>query len=299
MTLFMLLAGVLAWGLVHAWRLAVPPRADLVARVGRWDAARARANRLQDTMPPVSLLDRLARRLADVVTRRGRDLTNLNQDLAVTEATLEAYLSRTLILAGLGFLAPVALFGLISVVGLGVPVGVGMLLGAGLAATMVVATNRELREQAGGRRAELRRALSVYLDLVAMSLEAGRAHAEALPAAAQIGTGWAFTWLQDATVEAPRWDGITAWAALGRLGERVGMSELVELEGTLTLAQDDGAKVKASLIARAQTLRAQRVADAEAAADKSTESMRFAVIVMAFAFITYEFYPAVSRLFAG
>jgi len=27
--------------------------------------------------------------------------------------------------------------------------------------------------------------------------------------------------------------------------------------------------------------------------------MRFALIVMAFAFITYEFYPAVARLFAG
>lgn len=299
MTIFVLLGAALALGLVHAWRLAVPPRADLAAGVGRWDAARARANRLQDTRPPVSVIDRLARRLADELTRRGRDLTTLNQDLTITETSLEAHLSKTLTLVGLGFLAPIALFGVISVAGLGGSVRFGGLIGIVLAGVMVVMVRRELREQAAERRTELRRCLSIYLDLVAMSLEAGRAHAEALPAAAQIGTGWAFTLLQDAAVEAPRWDGITAWAALGRLGERIGMNELVELDGTLTLAQDDGAKVKASLIARAATLRAQRVADAEARANSDTDSMRFALIMMAFAFITYEFYPAVARLFAG
>ena len=90
--------------------------------------------------------------------------------------------------------------------------------------------------------------------------------------------------------------------ALGRarqLGTRLGVPELADLEGALRLASDDGAKVKATLVARAGTLRAQRIADAEADANQSTESMKFALIVMVFAFLAYELYPSIARLFAG
>ena len=90
-----------------------------------------------------------------------------------------------------------------------------------------------------------------------------------------------------------------AWHALGQLGDRFGIRELTDLDAALTLANDDGAKVRATLVARAETLRAERIADAEAAAAQATESMRFALIVMVFAFLTYELYPSVARLFAG
>jgi len=163
---------------------------------------------------------------------------------------------------------------------------------------MLVIAQRELRETARRRRAEFRRTLSIYLDLVAMSMQAGRGHAEALPAAAAIGTGWTFTDLQDA-IGGARFSGITSWAALGRLGERLGLPELTDLEGALRLANEDGAKVKATLVARAGTLRAQRIADAEAEANQATESMKFALIVMVFIFLTYELYPSIARLFAG
>lgn len=297
MTLFMILGGLLALGLVQGWRLAVPPRGDLAGSIRSWDTARARANRHLNRARPTGFTDRIARRIADELSKRGKD-GQLRQDLAVTETTMESYLSRTVSLALLGLLGPIALFGLLDVAGLGLPVQIALVLGLVAAAGAVAATAHELRENAKARRKEMRRALSIYLDLVAMSLQAGRAHAEAVPAGSQIGTGWAFEWLQEATVEAPRWDGITAWAALGRLGRRIGMSELTELEGTLTLAQDDGAKVTQSLIAKAKTLRDARVSDAEADAEKNTESMRFTLIVMAFALVVYEFYPAISRLFS-
>ena len=87
--------------------------------------------------------------------------------------------------------------------------------------------------------------------------------------------------------------------ALGQLGERFGIRELTDLDAALTLANDDGAKVRATLVARAETLRSERIADAEAAAAQATESMRFALIVMVFAFLAYELYPSVARLFAG
>jgi len=300
MTLFVI--AVLAFGLgsVQLKRLAIPPRADLVAGVASWDAARARATRqATSTHVPNTLFERLASRLVDELDRRGRDLTRVRQDLAITDTTIEVQLTKLLLLVLVGLVAPpVLLTVLFAIGGRPVPLGVGFLLGIALAAGMVVATSQELATAAAKRRAELRRALSIYLDLVAMSLEAGRGHSEALPAAASIGTGWTFTRLQDAIYGA-RYSGITAWRAFGELGQELGMPELTDLEAALTLAADDGAKVRATLVARAATLRAARVADAQAAGNKATESMRFTLIVMVFGFLAYEMYPPVVRLFTS
>jgi tight adherence protein C len=301
---FMIAAGLLAVAVVHAYRLAVPPRADLAGAVRRWDNARARATRIQriGTNPGGdggrTLLGRISGRLADQIVRRGRDTPGLSRDLAVTGTGLEDHLARTSALAAVGFAGPIAILVLLDSLGLGLPLVAGPVAGLVLAAAMLVVTLRELRENATKRRAEFRRSLSVYLDLVAMSLQAGRGHAEALPASAAIGSGWAFTHLQDA-IDGARFSGVTAWHALGQLGDRFGVRELTDLDAALALASEDGAKVRATLIARAETLRAQRIADAEAAATQATESMRFALIVMVFAFLTYELYPSVARLFAG
>ena len=300
MIAFMALAALAAVGVAQMWRMAVPPRTDLVTGVGHWEQARARAgNRAAASVAiPRSVQDRLAARIAESLTRTGRDLTSTNQDLAITGSTLEVFLSKTLTLMVVAFLGPPALSVLFGVLGLAIPVVAGIGAGLILAAVIGVVGVRELRAQATKRRAELRRAMSIYIDLVAMCMEAGRGHAEALPAAAQIGTGWTFTWIQDA-IEGARYSGTTAWVELGVLGRRVGMIELVDLEAALSLAHDDGAKVKASLVARAGTLRAQRVADTEADADASTESMKLALLAMVAAFLAYEVYPAIARLFAG
>jgi tight adherence protein C len=230
--------------------------------------------------------------------RRENKLGSLSQDLAISGATLEDQLSKSLTLAGIGFVGPIAILTFLNALGLGVPLVLGPVVGVVLAVAMVFVVHHELHESAAKRRAEFRRTLSIYLDLVAMSMQAGRGHSEALPASAAIGSGWAFTQLQDA-IEGARFGGITPWTALGQLGERLGIRELTDLDGALRLANDDGAKVRATLVARAETLRAQRIADADGAAAQATESMKFALIVMVFVFLGYELYPSVARLFAG
>lgn len=299
MTGFLMLAGLLAVGLVQAWRLAVPARCDLAVGVSRWDSARDRANRRLDTAPPDTIFDKLATRLIEGLHRSGRDLTQMKQDLDITDTTIESHLSKALTLAVGGILLGVIATVWFRLLGLNFPPLAGLVGGMVLAAVMVFLTVRDLHEKAQLRRAEMRRALSILLDLVAMSLEAGKDHSEALPAAAQVGSGCAFTRLQDACVNAPRWEGITAWAALGRLGQRIGMSELTDLDGVLTLAQNDGSRIKKTLIARAATLRDARIADAEAEANTATKSMELTLYFMGFAFLAYDFYPPVSRLFAS
>jgi Flp pilus assembly protein TadB len=297
---FMLVAGLLAVAVVHVYRLVMPPRVNLVSAVAGWDRSRARSTMIQSIGVSTgdSVRGRLVRWIADQVARRGTSTVRLTQDLTATGQTLEEYLTRTVTLAGIGLAWPPVILTLLNAAGLGLPYLLGPILGAALMVGMVLVVRQEVSDLARRRRAEFRRTLSIYLDLVAMSLQAGRGHAEALPASAAIGTGWAFAQIQDA-IEGARFAGITAWEALGQLGERIGMRELTDLEAALRLASDDGAKVRATLIARAQTLRAARIADAEAAAARATESMKFALIVMVFAFLSYELYPSVARLFAG
>lgn len=299
MSWFLILAALLAVGLVQIWRLVIPPRTDLAVGVTRWDSARDRANRRLDQAAPHTIFDKLTAWLLDTLQRSGRDVTQMRQDLDITETAIETHLSKALTLGVGGILLGVVATVWFRVVGLTFPPEAGLLGGLALGGVMVVLTARDLHEKAQLRRAEMRRALSILLDLVAMSLEAGKDHSEALPTAAQVGAGWAFTRLQDATVNAPRWEGITAWAALGRLGERIGMSELTDLDAVLTLAQNDGSRIKKTLIARAATLRDARIADAEAQANTATKSMELTLYFMGFAFLAYEFYPPVSRLFAS
>ena len=297
---FMLAAGLVAGALLHAYRLAMPSRTDLVSAVHRWDSSRARSTRIQGigATKATSLGGRLQSWVADLVLRRVRDIKGITQDLAVTGVSLEQHIGKTTTLGIIGFFGPLVILGFFNAIGLGLPVVFGPAAGIVLAAAMLIVTRQELAENAKKRRTEFRRTLSVYLDLVAMSMQAGRGHAEALPASAAIGRGWAFTHLQDA-IDGARFSGTTAWHALGQLGERFGIRELADLDAALTLANDDGTKVRATLVARAETLRSERIADAEAAATQATESMRFALIVMVFAFLSYELYPSVARLFAG
>jgi Flp pilus assembly protein TadB len=300
MIAFMVAAGLVAAAILHAYRLAVPPRTDLVSTVNHWDESRARAARIHriGATPSGNVGARLRSWLVDQILHRARNLTSLTQDLAITGHTLEDHLSKTLTLTLAGFSGPIAILIVLNALGLGLALAFGPIAGIALAAAMLILVQTELHENAQKRRAEFRRALSIYLDLVAMSMQAGRGHAEALPASAAIGSGWAFTHLQDA-IEGARFSGVTAWHALGELGARFGLRELTDLDAALRLANDDGAKVRATLVARAETLRAERIADAEAAAEQATESMKFALIVMVFAFLSYELYPSVARLFAG
>ena len=297
---FMLAAGLLACAVLFAYRLAVPSRPDLASDVRRWDASRARSTRIQriGSTRATSVGGRAQEWVTEQVLRRARDLTGLTQDLAVTGGTLEQHIGKTAMLALVGFVGPIVIFVFFNAIGLGLPGILGPIAGLVLASGMFLVTRQELAENAKKRRSEFRRTLSIYLDLVAMSMQAGRGHAEALPASASVGSGWAFTHLQDA-IDGARFSGTTAWHALGQLGERFGLRELTDLDAALSLANDDGAKVRATLVARAETLRSERIADAEASAAQATESMRFALIVMVFAFLSYELFPSIARLFAG
>lgn len=71
---------------------------------------------------------------------------------------------------------------------------------------------------------------------------------------------------------------------------------LAELAASVELAGSQGARIRASLAAKADSLRGHQVAETEAAAEAATERMTIPVAVLLFGFLVFIAYPAVQQI---
>lgn len=294
MTTGLLLGAALGASLCLLVYTLVPPRTRLATVVGRWDRHQARhsARPQLDGTELEGWHDRVGRWFVGQLAQRGITLDGLRADLELTDHTIETHLVRKVTYGLLGLLLPTAATAVMMAGGVSPPLTVPAVAGLALAALFFWVPDLSVKQAAQQRRHELRRALSCYLDLVAMSLAGGRGVPEALPTAARIGSGWAFDLLR-ATIERARLVGDTPWAAFADLGARTGMQELQDLGGALTLVADDGAKVRQSLTARASSQRRRQLAEAEGAAAKADQSMEMAQVVLFVGFVLFLGFPAV------
>ena len=150
----------------------------------------------------------------------------------------------------------------------------------------------EAKADATRRRAEFRHALGAYLDLVALEMAARAAPAEALPAAAKIGTGWPLALIRDTLYRATR-AGRDPWAALSDLGQRIGVNELRDLGQLVSLVAHDGARVRSTLTARAHTMRRHELANLQGEAGKADQSMQMAQVLIGLGYLLFIGYPAI------
>jgi tight adherence protein C len=128
-----------------------------------------------------------------------------------------------------------------------------------------------------------------------MNLAGGRGVPEALMTASDVGTGWAFWRIRDALASA-RITGQTPWHALGALGEEIGIDELRDLSAALSLVAEDGAKVRESLVARAESLRRRELTDLEGQAGERSQSMLVAQLMLCAGFLLFLVFPVVRLL---
>jgi len=271
----------------------VPPRPALSSVVGRWERQRARQTAATAlTTDDDTWQGQVGRWLVSQLAQHGITLGKLRADLELTDYTLEGHLVRKCTYGLLGLLLPSVTALVMMSVGVTPSLVLPAVAGLALGALLFWIPDLSVVQAAEQRRHELRRALSCYLDLVAMSLAGGRGIPESLPTAARIGRGWAFELLQS-TIDHARRVGDTPWAALADLGARTGMQELQDLGGALLLVADDGAKVRSSLTARASTQRRRQLAEAEGAAAKADQTIQIAQVVLAAGFFLFLGYPAV------
>lgn len=222
----------------------------------------------------------------------------LAADLTVTARRLEDHAARS-VLAGVWFAALVVA----STAGIGLggpavslPVTIGAALTAALAGPLV--SRAVLSGEASERRQQFLVDLAVYADLVVLLLAAGSGIEGALVNAADAGGDWTWQALHDALRDA-RLTRQTPAEAFTGLGRRLGVVELEEFGAAVALASSSGSRLRESLAARAETLRARELARVQAQAASATERMTFPVVALAVGFLVVLGFPAITRVVAG
>jgi tight adherence protein C len=235
-----------------------------------------------------------ARRLAasGLISRRTRrDLTVLGRspDAHAAEKAAAAVVGVTLVPA------VSLLFTLAGItVGWGVPLGGSILIGAAGFVTPDLGVWSDARRA----RADARYALSAFLDLTVIGLAGGGGVEQALADAAASGTGPTFTRLRRA-LDTARLTRVAPWGPLADLGRHVDLPELTETAATVALAGIEGASIRASLAARAASLRTHTLTDAEAAEAAASERLSLPVVVLFAGFLLFIGYPAVVHVLSG
>ncbi|WP_329555231.1 type II secretion system F family protein [Streptomyces sp. NBC_00696] len=283
-------AGLGLWALL-VW--LVPPPPPLAELISRLNATPAR--------PPILTTGtggwavRVGSPFAGLLRAAGLPGRTVGQDLAIVERSPETHLAEKAVLALVGLLLPTVVGVLLTLGGRPLPWPVPLGVSLVLAIAGFFLPDATVRAEADRRRDAFRHALGAYLNLVHVLLAGGAGIEGALTDAADIGQGWSFQQLRRA-LNTARLTRTSPWATLGQLGEELQISELAELAAALSLAGTEGAKVRASLTARAAAMRQRSGAESEGRANAATERMAMPGVLMAFGFIVFIFYPALAQI---
>lgn len=294
MTVLLLLSAGVGAGL---WALTVwliPPRPPLAALLTRLQT--------DPTVPPPILpaepggwAQHLGKPFVGLQRALGLPGQSLNRDLAITGRSVEVHLAEKAALALTGILLPPLVQLALALAGRALPWAMPLGTSLALAAAGFLLPDATLRGQAAKRRSDFRHALAAYLNLVHLLLAGGAGVEGALHDACSVGRGWAFQQLRRA-LETARLTRTSPWHTLGQLGDELQINELAELAAALSLAGTEGARIRASLAAKAAALRHHDANAAEAKANASTERMALPSALMAVGFILFVFYPALTQV---
>ena len=293
-------------GLFGLVRLLLPSQPPLAVALARIDRAAARSRRpLVSGRRPVTSGSRLERRLELAERLVGEQLAgalaarnllgqDLQADLAILGVDERSYTARKLLLtAATLVLAPLVLTALASLAGVSwLTAAWASVLLAGL---VFVLPDQRVKRLARSRRRDFTTATTAYLDLVAMRAAAGSGLPEALREAAEVGHGLAFERIRRALADA-QLAGNTSGRALTRLGEQLGVVELVQLGGQLQIVSDVGSQAEESLRSKADALRSRQLTEAQSAANANSAALPLGGGLLAIGFLIIIAYPGLSTV---
>lgn len=264
---------------------------------------------LRRSLRPIPLADRLAKygvlsdrrsnSFWDGLVTMIRVRSKIDEtDLAVCGSTAESVAVRRLMvgLAGLGM--PLGIRVMTSLGGVDVSVHVVSVLALVLGIAGFQFPANHLRRMAHRQRRQFRTSLSAYLDLVSIMLAGGGGIETALHSAADVGDGPTFAAISEA-LDVARATRRSPWDTLAEVGTRFGVGELPELAATVRLGGEQGARMTASLIAKASAMRSRELADVEARANEATERMGLPMVLLFIGFLVLLGYPAMHLITSG
>lgn len=241
---------------------------------------------------------RAGRRGVPLLRSLGVPSPGVRCDLAVVGRDLDAHLAEKATLTLLGLLAPLVLEVALTLLAAPPDPVLPVVFCLGLAAVGFLVPDLHVRAEARRRRADARHALSAYLDLVVVSLAGGAGPDGALTDAAAVGHGWAFDQVRRA-LDTARLTRVPPATTLAQLGTEIGSRDLSELAASLSLAGTEGARVRASLAARAESLRTHLLTDTDAAARAGTERLGLPWGLLFLGFLVFLGYPALHQILTG
>ena len=288
-----LLGAGVGLGVLLTWRALAPrpPSIDAVL------AGLARPGIAIDATAPAThdQFDRIGTTARRLVESLGYDAERHHQELELVGRTPERHAFDKLLGAVAGLLVPNLAATALVIMEIPAPLGFIAIFSLVTAAAGFLLPDMLLRDEADKRRRAFRHTLSSYLDLVNVLLAGGAGIETALHAAADAGDGWGYQTIR-AELRRARLTGQSPWDTFAQLDARLGINELAELAASVSLAGSHGARIRASLAAKADTLRGHQVAETESAAEAATERMTVPVAVLLFGFLVFIAYPAVVQI---
>ena len=219
-------------------------------------------------------------------------------DQAVCQSSVARITTERLMYASMCAAIPLVMYVATTVAGSAMPLPILLVASAALAVTGFMLPILQLRSRAKVKRREIRTSLSAYLDLVSIMLAGGAGIESALVAASRVGDGPTFRLIAD-SLDVARATRRSPWEILSNEGERIGIEELPELAATVKLGGEQGARMTASLVAKASSMRAKQLAEVEADANTATERMGLPMVLLFMGFLVLLGYPAMQMISAG
>jgi len=238
--------------------------------------------------PDREWLARLGRPLARKLIVVGLPRESVRRDLMVLDRVPEVHLATQVAATLLGLLLALLLQ---SVLGFSLPFTGGLsIVVAGFFWYLVDA---EAKAKAAEARADALADLSVFLDVTVNALAAGTGVEQALGGASEIGDSPAFERLRHA-LDVAFLSRLPIHQVFAELSSVLGLTEVTDLAASLRLAGLEGAKIRASLAAKAEAIRSKILADEEAEAAATTERMTVPVALLMTGFLILLGYPAMA-----
>lgn len=219
-------------------------------------------------------------------------------DLEILGVSDKDHVNRRVVFIAVGCLGPVAVLALAPLVDVETTGATWVVLAVSSMALGFVWPDRNLTVRARAARATYRSSLSAYLDLVAIQLAGGAGMDTAFVAAGRLGEGPAFVSIATA-LDQRRVTREPLWTVFADLGERFQITELSDLASSVKLGGEHGARLTASLVARARAMRHRQMSDVEATANASTERMGLPMVAIFIGFLVLLGYPALDLINNG
>lgn len=222
-------------------------------------------------------------------------LSASDADLDLVGKSRTTLMGEKVVAAGAGLFWPPVAGLACTALGFSIPIAPPFIVGVLAAVGLWFAPDLQTRSAATSSRAEFARAVSTYLELLAIERAAGAGASQAATGAAEVARSWPFVRIAQALQRA-RWEGRSAWESLDELGKTTQVPELEEVAEILTQAGAHGSAVHEQLQGKARSMREVQLGVEVQNARAATARMWAIVPLTAGVYFMMLAFPAIASL---